>query len=140
MLFATTHRAGQLVEAFTQFGKVIHHGIHAGLPVRSGLQPTAEFKIFLNGHLGEKLPSLRHQGHAGLNDLMGFFGQVIAIEQDLAAHRYLAGQGAQKRGFAGAIRSQNDRQSGQNVKVQIANHFKGPVPCRQTAHLELGFS
>ena len=104
LLLAAGKGPGQLPVALLQAGEQLIAPLDIVIQLIM-TQVGADLHILQHRHIGENPPALRHQGNAPLDDLIaGLAQQLLAIVGDgPGLGLNLAGDGAQRGGFAGAI-------------------------------------
>src|SRR5882672_5411638 len=108
LLLAAGERAGELVAALAEareHGEDVLEGAHG--PVASAWKERSHLEVLEHAQAGEDLPALRDLADAEVADRMRFqaLDGIVLEENASAAGRLDAGDGANERGLAGAVRA-----------------------------------
>jgi hypothetical protein len=109
LALAAGQPAGELTLAFAQHREEREHCVDGRVTVMAGKDGRGERKIVGNGHAGEDVFRLRHEGETVADKVMSRrVGNVSAIKKHATAEFWhQPGDGLDERRLAGAVRSEN---------------------------------
>jgi hypothetical protein len=128
-----------LAAAFGEPRKELEHARQARAAFAPADEVGTQLEVLEDRHLRKELSSLGHLGKAARDDRRGARRQRRAVEQHLALARDEAGERAQQRALAGAVRPDDHGElAALRLERDVLEHAHRAVARREPPHDERG--